>query len=153
MAWDVFSDDEPQTERSSERSDIPAGTHELQIRKASETPDAVLLELSHDNRSYWWAKVTAKKDKPWARDLIRSLCNALGITPAEWKSTPIESHVGSRVQADVVHRVDAGGRQWVNVSKFMPVDEATKAAQPPARTPAAKVRAASPDIGSDDIPF
>jgi hypothetical protein len=46
---------------------------------------------------------------------------------------------------------------FVNVWKFMAIpqlaEEAAVVAKRPARTPAAKVKAASPAIGSDDIPF
>jgi hypothetical protein len=38
------------------------------------------------------------------------------------------------------------------VKKYVPMQAAAKTS-PPARTPSAKVKAASPAIGSDDIPF
>jgi hypothetical protein len=53
--------------------------------------------------------------------------------------------------------VDKTARLWVNVGKFLPIEqleqEAAAAAKRPARTPAAKVKASAPAIGSDDIPF
>jgi hypothetical protein len=65
--------------------------------------------------------------------------------------------VDRRIRAEIVHRVDDAGTLWVNVWNFLPIEqlaeEAAVAEKKPARTPAAKVKAASPAIGSDDIPF
>jgi hypothetical protein len=74
---------------------------------------------------------------------------------AEWLATPIDDLTGRRVRAEVYHKVDKNGRQWVNVGKFLPVEqlEQEPAARRTARTPAAKVKQASPAVGSDDIPF
>jgi hypothetical protein len=59
--------------------------------------------------------------------------------------------------AEIRHRAGNNGRVFVNVWKFTAIEqlaeEAAVVAKKPARTPAAKVRAASPAIGSDDIPF
>jgi hypothetical protein len=64
---------------------------------------------------------------------------------------------GRRVMAEIRHRLGNNGRVFVNVWKFMPIeqlaDEAAVVTKRPARTPAAKVKQASPAVGSDDIPF
>ena len=90
---------------------------------------------------------------------IRQLAKAMAITPAEWNTTDPTDLVDRRVIAEIAHRVDNNGVLWVNVWNLYPIEQlveeaaAIKPDPKPARTPAAKVRAASPAIGSDDIPF
>lgn len=155
--WDVFADDEPQQQAAAtgEKMDLPEGTHDLQIKRVAQQDGDVLLELAHEDRRYWWAKVKAKKGQGWAKDLLRTLADALGYTREEWAEIAWDELVGRRVRGEILHRVDKGGRNWVNVVKFLPAEEAAAVPQKakPARTPAAKVKAASPSIGSDDIPF
>lgn len=155
--WDVFSDDEqqPQAAATGEKIDLPEGTHDLQIKRVAQENGDVLLELAHEDRRYWWAKVKAKKGQGWAKELLRTLAESLGMTADEWAAAALDELVGRRVRGEILHRVDKQGRNWVNVVKFLPAEDATQ--EPPkakpARTPAAKVKAASPAIGSDDIPF
>lgn len=155
--WDVFADDETQQAAAptGEKIDLPEGTHDLQIKRVAQQDGDVLLELAHEDRRYWWAKVKAKKGQGWAKDLLRTLAESLGMTADEWAAAALDELVGRRVRGEILHRVDKGGRTWVNVVKFLPAEEATQEPQKarPARTPAAKVKAASPAIGSDDIPF
>lgn len=157
MEWDVFSDDETQVVAATagEKIDLPEGVHELKIVTTADSKAEAYLELAHDDRRYWWAKVRAKKGQGWAKALIRSLAESLGMTAAEWKATPLDDLTGRRVLAEIYHKVDKNGRQWVNVGKFLPIEplEQEATAKRPARTPAAKVKASSPAIGSDDIPF
>jgi hypothetical protein len=159
MDWDVFSDDEQPVAAAAtgEKIDMPEGVHELKIVTTADSEAEAYLELAHDDRRFWWVKVRAKKRQGWAKALIRSLAESLGMNAAEWAATPLDDLTGRRVMAELYHKVDKNGRQWVNVGKFLPieqlVEEAAAVAKRPARTPAAKVKAASPAIGSDDIPF
>lgn len=157
MDWDFQAFDEPQPQESGDRLDLEAGVHDLQILAVSETPETLLLELAHDDRRYWWVKCNLQKSQRWARILVGQLVGSLAMTAEEWMSTDSGDLVGRRVLTEVVHKVKPSGKTFVNVWKFMPIpqleQEAVAKAAPKARTPAARVKAASPGIGSDDIPF
>jgi len=157
MDWDISVQEPEQAAAIGERVDLPEGTHELRIKTVSEDTAQLVLELAHDDRRYWWVKVSLKKDQRWARALVAQLAGALAMSPQEWSETPMDDLTGRRVRAEIYHKGRDNGRVFVNVGSFMPieqlVEEAAEVAKKPARTPAAKVRAASPAIGSDDIPF
>jgi hypothetical protein len=61
-----------------------------------------------------------------------------------------------RVRAEIYHKVDANGTLWVNVGKFMPIEQlvgdAAEVARRRAPTPASEIREAS-GMGRDDVPF
>ena len=159
MDWNI-SVDEPQqaATESTERVDLPEGVYDLQIKTVAEDATQLVLELAHEDRRYWWVKVSLKKGKDWARVLVAQLAGALALSEQEWSDTQSDDLTGRRVRAEIRHRVSpTNGRTFVNVWKFMPIEqlaeEAAVAAKKPARTAAAKVKAASPAIGSDDIPF
>lgn len=157
MDWDIFTG-EPQQETTArgERLDCPEGEHELKIESVQETADELKLELSHDDRRYWWIKCYLKKNAGWAKILVGQLVGALAMGRDEWLGSPKDELVGRRVRAEIYHKVKPDGRLFVNVGRFMPIEqlvEEAAAKAKPARTPAAKVKAASPAIGSDDIPF
>jgi len=157
MDWDISVDEPQQAAVSGERVDLPEGTHELRIKTVSEDITQLVLELAHDDRKFWWVKVSLKKDQRWARALVAQLAGALAMSAQEWSETRMDDLTGRRVRAEIYHRGRDDGRVFVNVGKFLPivelVEEAAEVAKKPARTPAAKVRQASPGIGSDDIPF
>jgi hypothetical protein len=138
-----------------ERVEVPEGVHEFRIEQVLEDDQRLEVRLVHDDRRYGWVFCKLPKDKGWAKRLVGQLAGALAIGPDDWASSEAGDLVGRRVRADIVHR--QGDRLWVNVDKFLPIeqlaDEAAVVAKRPARTPAAKVKAASPAIGSDDIPF
>jgi hypothetical protein len=136
-----------------ERQDVPEGVHELQIVQVIEDPAPLDVRFQHDDRKYGWVFCKFPDGDSRADARLATLINALGMTKAEWDATPPGDLVGRRVVANVWHRGRDNGAVWVNVSAFMPIEEAAVVAKKPARTPAAKVRAASPAIGSDDIPF
>jgi len=158
MDWNI-SADEPQqaAPESTERMELPEGVHELQIKTVTEDTTQLVLELAHEDRRYWWVKVSLKKGQGWARVLVAQLAGALALSEQEWADTASDDLTGRRVMAEIRHRAGNNGRVFVNVWKFMAIpqleQEATEKAKRPARTPAAKVRASSPAIGSDDIPF
>jgi len=158
MDWDIsVQEPEQNAPESTERLDLPEGVHELQIKTVSEDTTQLVLELAHDNRAFWWVKVTFKKDQNWARVLVSQLAAALALSAQEWSETQMDDLTGRRVMAEIRHRLGTNGRTFVNVWKFMPIeqlaDEAAVVTKRPARTPAAKVKQASPAVGSDDIPF
>jgi hypothetical protein len=158
MDWNI-SVEEPQqaVAEGTERMDLPEGVHDLQIKTVAEDTTQLVLELAHEDRRYWWVKLTLKKGQTWARVLVAQLAGALALSEQEWADTQSDDLTGRRVRAEIRHRAGNNGRVFVNVWKFMPIEqlaqEAAAVAKRPARTPAAKVKAASPAIGSDDIPF
>jgi len=158
MDWNI-SVDEPQqaAQTSGDRVELPEGVHELQIKTVSEDTTQLVLELAHEDRRYWWVKVSLKKGQTWARVLVAQLAGALALSEQEWADTASDDLTGRRVMAEIRHRAGNNGRVFVNVWKFMAIEqlkqEAAEKSKRQARTPAAKVRASSPAIGSDDIPF
>jgi hypothetical protein len=156
MDWDI-SVDEPQQAATGERLDVPEGTHDFQIKTVAEDATQLVLELAHDDRRYRLVKVSLKKGQDWARRLVAQLAGALALSEQEWAETQSDDLTGRRVRAEIRHRAGDNGRVFVNVWKFLPIieleQEAAVVAKRPARTPAAKVRASAPAIGSDDIPF
>ena len=158
MDWDISVEEPEQAATAStERMDLPEGVHELQIKTVSEDTTQLVLELAHEDRRYWWVKVSLKKGQTWARVLVAQLAGALALSEQEWSETQSDDLTGRRVMAEIRHRVGTNGRTFVNVWKFMAIpqlaEEAAEVAKKPARTPAAKVKQTSPAIGSDDIPF
>jgi hypothetical protein len=154
-----YSTEEPQqaAPASGDRVELPEGVHELQIKTVAEDQTQLVIELAHEDRRYWWAKVSLKKGQGWARVLVAQLAGALALSEQEWAETQMDDLTGRRVRAEIRHKAGNNGRLFVNVWKFLPIEqlaeEAAEVAQRPARTPAAKVKRASPGIGSDDIPF
>jgi hypothetical protein len=155
MDWNISVDEPQQAAPSSERVELPEGVHELQIKTVSEDTAQLVLELAHEDRRYWWVKVSLKKGQAWARVLVAQLAGALALSEQEWADTASDDLTGRRVRAEIRHRAGQNGRLFVNVWKFLPIEqlEQEAASKRPARTPAAKVRATAPAIGSDDIPF
>lgn len=158
MDWDIsVQEPEQAAPASTERVDLPEGIHDLQIKTVAEDAERLVLELTHEDRRYWWVKVSLKKGQDWARRLVAQLAGALALSEQEWAETQSDDLTGRRVRAEIRHRAGDNGRVFVNVWKFLPIieleQEAAVVAKKPARTPAAKVRASAPAIGSDDIPF
>lgn len=158
MDWNIETDEPQQAAAASkDRMDLPEGPHDLQIKTVAEDATQLVLELAHDDRRYWWVKVSLKKGHGWARALVGQLAGALAMSPQEWLATASDDLTGRRVRAEIYHKGRDDGRVFVNVGKFLPIeqlaDEAATVAKRPARTSAAKVKAAAPAIGSDDIPF
>lgn len=158
MDWNISVEEPEQAApASTERMDLPEGVHELQIKTVAEDTTQLVLELAHDDRRYWWVKVSLKKGQTWARVLVAQLAGALALSEQEWADTQSDDLTGRRVMAEIRHRLGSNGRTFVNVWKFMPIEqlaeEAAEVAKRPARTPAAKVKQTAPAIGSDDIPF
>jgi hypothetical protein len=140
----------------------PEGTHTAKIVWAGEqlrewardeqaNPTGAVLTLKLDvGQAYrpLWESVRIH----W-RSSIEAICRAAGVdiptSGAEWSESQL---VGQVVQIEVLAAVSKGGREYVKIEKWRQ-PEAPKVETRAARTPAAKVKAASPSVGSDDIPF
>jgi hypothetical protein len=155
MDWNISVDEPQQASPRGERVELPEDTHELKIMTVAEDATQLVIELAHDDRKFWWVTVTLKKDQNWANVVVSQFAAALALSPQEWLETHKDDLTGRRVRAEIRHRAGNNGRLFVNVWKFLPIEqlEQEAAAKRPARTPAAKVKQASPAIGSDDIPF
>jgi hypothetical protein len=159
MDWPADEDLEdtaPATQ--SERLDVPAGTHEFQIKQVINDTDQLEVRLVHDDRRYGWVFLRLQRGAKWANVLATQMRKALGISSDEWKSLEYDDLVGRRLLADIRHKPKPSGGNYVNVWSFSalpdePQPERTPTPQPVARTPAAKVKAAAPGITNDDIPF
>ena len=154
-----YSTEEPQqaAPANGDRVELPEGVHELQIKTVAEDQTQLVLELAHEDRRYWWVKVTLKTGQGWAKVLVAQLAGALALSEQDWAETQKDDLTGRRVRAEIRHKAGNNGRLFVNVWKFLPIveleQEAAEVARRPARTPAAKVKQTAPAIGSDDIPF
>ena len=157
MDWNIAVEEPQQSAPSGERLELPEGVHEIQIKTVAEDATQLVIELAHDDRKFWWVKVSLKKGQDWANVVVSQLAAALALSPQEWLETHKDDLTGRRVRAEIRHKAGNNGRLFVNVWKFMPIEqleqESAEKAKRPARTPAAKVKATSPAIGSDDIPF
>ena len=157
--WDINLDDDETTAARPERERVPEGTHELKIVQVIQHSPGLEVRLAHDNKQFGWVFVKMLPGRKQDEIRLKQMCRSLAITSAAWKEMDPGDLVDRRIRAEIVHRVDAGGTLWVNVWNFFPIEQleeeaaAIKPEPKPARTPAAKVRAASPAIGSDDIPF
>jgi len=162
MDYRFSTDDSAAAETTSqqERVDLHEGVHELAVKTVAEDDTQLVLELAHDDRRYWWAKLTLKKGHGWARALVAQFAGALAMTEAEWLRTNTGDLVGRRVMAEIRHRRSDTGRVFVNVVAFAAIpeleDEAKSVLRRSPRTAAAKVRASAGEAnvgGADDIPF
>jgi hypothetical protein len=164
MDWTI-TEDEPfpadvHAMRPEEREIVPVGTHNAVIKKAEErcvdwkksdanpSGECLSLRLAVGNFQYVFHDIP--NDKHW---LARQLADALGIVPENGTLRIVPSEIEGRdVTIDIKHFTNRQGITKADVKAYVPMPVAAKAT-PPARTPAAKVKAVSPGIGSDDIPF
>ena len=156
--WNIEVDDGQAAGRP-ERERVPEGKHNLKIVQVIQQEWGLEVRLAHDDRKYGWVFMKLRPGRKADEIRIRQLAQAMAISPAQWNTTDPTELVDRRVIAEIAHRVDNNGVLWVNVWNLYPIEQlveeaaAIKPEPKPARTPAAKVRAASPAIGSDDIPF
>jgi hypothetical protein len=150
-------DDHRPQRQTREREPVQEGTHEFQIVQVSNENYGFLfaLDAGDDGLRYVWHRMD--RDREVNKHLLRDLLRSLAISLEEWRGMDPTDLCDRRVRADIYHKVGANGTLWVNVGKFLPIEqlaeEAAEVAQRPARTPAAKVKQASPGIGRDDVPF
>lgn len=161
--WDSFGDDEPfAADANVEQTFAPDGTHTCKIvwvgiqqkpwAKSERNSDGsvltVKLEVAPKYKPVWESIPCQYRGK------VEQLCRAASIDPpsGEWDEQVLK---GRMVTVETVLTVSKAGNEFVKVCEWKPGPEQLPAAvrATPARTPAARVRAASPAIGSDDIPF
>ena len=158
---DFTIDIAPQTETidTGERLLVPAGTHTLTIRSASEGPNE--YKRSDENPEGLCIKLRLASDgnHRFVFDDIpmhlawraQQLAAAVGITPVHGKLTlrPDELE-GQKVSVEITHYTSKAGKVSAVVKRYLPATTtpATKSAD--RRTAAQKIVAAMPD---DDIPF
>ena len=144
-------------QQTQDREPVPEGTHDFQIVRVSNEDYGFKLVLDAGDNGLRWVfhRMDSKREKN--RYLLRDFLRSLAISLEEWRGMDPTDLVDRRIRAEICHNVDKNGTLWVNVDKFLPIEqlaeEAEVVARRPARTPAAKVKQASPAIGSDDIPF
>ena len=158
---DFTIDIAPQTETidTGERPLVPAGTHTLTIRSASEGPNE--YKRSDENPEGLCLKLRLASDgnhKFVFDDLpmhlgwrAQQLAAAVGVIPVDGKLTlrPDELE-GQKVSVEITHYTSKAGKVSAVVKRYLPATAtpATKSAD--RRTAAQKIVAALPD---DDIPF
>lgn len=165
MDWDMNIDEhfpaDVHTQLPEERTIVPVGTHVATIKKAEEgpnqwkvddtsNPDGICLKLRMSIGQHKFVFHDLPKHLPW---MAKQLADALGIVP-EGNTLRVvpEGIEGREVTVEIVHYTSKSGKVSAVVKKYVPMQAAAKT-PPPARTPSAKVKAVSPGIGSDDIPF
>ena len=158
---DFMIDDEPQTQpiETGERPLVPAGTHTLTIRSASEGPNE--YKRSDENPEGLCLKLRLATDgnhKFIFDDLpmhlgwrAKQLAAAVGIIPVDGKLTlrPDELE-GQKVTVEVTHYEAKSGKVSAVVKRYLPAADNPEKTAAPRRTVAQKIVAALPD---DDIPF
>jgi 16S rRNA G1207 methylase RsmC len=164
MDWDMNIDEhfpaDVHTQLPEERTIVPVGTHVATIKKAEEgpnqwkvddaNPDGICLKLRLSIGQHKFVFHDLPKHLPW---MAKQLADALGIVPEGNTLRVVPEDIeGREVTVEIVHYTSKSGKVSAVVKKYVPMQAAAKTT-PPARTPAAKVKAVSPGIGSDDIPF
>lgn len=146
---------------------LPEGTHTVSIVWAGEqvrdwakhekdNPAGTVLSVKLDCGPKWqpvWESIRTH----W-RGAIEALCRSARVAPPtsgqEWSEKDL---VGQWVTIETVNAISKAGREYVKIEKWRagpPINgETVKVETRAARTPAAKVKASAPAIGSDDIPF
>lgn len=164
MNWDEFGEDDFDGGETGEQGFVPDGTHVAEIKwagiqkkdwaKNDRNPEgkvlAVKLEVSAKYKPFWESIPCHQRGR------VEQLCRAARIDPprGEWDERELK---GQFATVETVLALSKAGNEFVKVVTWKPGPEplpkAVRESAPPARTPAAKVRAASPAIGSDDVPF
>jgi len=146
--------------RPEEREIVPVGTHVATIKKAEEgpnqwkvndaNPDGICLKLRLSIGQHKFVFHDLPKHLPW---MAKQLADALGIVPEGNTLRVVPEDIeGREVTVEIVHYTSKSAKVSAVVKKYVPMQAAAKTT-PQARTPAAKVKAVLPGIGSDDIPF
>ena len=173
MRFDWPTDDDFQPGKQAAATDekdrplLPEGTHTVSIVWAGQQ---LRDWAKHDPDNLAGAVLTVKLDcgPKWQpvwesirihwRGAIEALCRSARVAPpssgVDWSEQQL---VGQFVTIETVNAISKAGREYVKIEKWKPGPpigaETVKVETRAARTPAAKVKAASPAIGSDDIPF
>lgn len=159
-----ITDDVQQTATTGEREIVPVGVHNMEIREASEGPnefkqcdenptgECLKLRLATNGGSYQFVFDDIPQHLGWRAKQLAAACGQdvskglLSLNPADL--------VGRVIQVEISHyTAKATGKTRAQVKRYLP-GKPSATARKPARTPAAKVAAASPaPFPADDIPF
>ena len=162
IEWSIDEMQDVHGTRPEEYDIVPVGTHRLKIVSADvgpnqwktdekTNPDGICLKLRLElDASHKHIYHDLPKHRPY---MGAQLAEALGLQ-ADGNTLRVspDEVIGQVVIAMVEHYTSKAGKVSAVIKKYLPGPVAAPAAKP-ARTAAAKVRAASPAIGSDDIPF
>jgi len=162
IEWSIDETQDVHGTRPEEYDIVPVGTHRLKIVSADvgpnqwktdekTNPDGICLKLRLElDASHKHIYHDLPKHRPY---MGAQLAEALGLQ-ADGNTLRVspDAVIGQVVIAMVEHYTSKAGKVSAVIKKYLPGPVAAPAAKP-ARTPAAKVKAASPAIGSDDIPF
>lgn len=161
--WDEFGEDELGGESIGEQTFAPDDTHVGKIvwagiqkkdwAKADRNPEGKVLTVKIEVAPKYlpiWESIPCHQ-----RGRVEQLCRSARIDPPRgvWSERQLKD---CTVTIETVLAMSKAGNEFVKVVAWKPGPEPLPKAvreSAPARTPAAKVRAASPSIGGDDIPF
>jgi len=162
MNWDEFGEDDFEAGDSGEQGFVPDGTHVAKITwagiqhkdwaKGTGNPEGkvltVKLEVSARYRPIWESIPCHHRGK------VEQLCRSARVDPpaGEWDEKVLK---GQHATIDTLLALSKAGNEYVKIAAWKPGPEPLPKAvrEAPVRTPAARVKAGSPGIGSDDIPF
>ena len=162
MNWDVFQAEEIESPVAVEQQFVPDGTHVAKITwsgiqtkdwaKGTGNPEGkvltVKLEVSARYRPIWESIPCHHRGK------VEQLCRSARVDPpaGEWDEKVLK---GQHATIDTLLALSKAGNEYVKIAAWKPGPDPLpkEIREAPARTPAAKVRAASPGISGDDIPF
>ncbi len=161
---DFMLDDDfpPATQTLEEREIVPVGIHAMTIRNVEEgpneykrsdaNPDGLCIKLRLSTGAYKFVFDDIPKHLGWR---AKQLADAVGILPVNGKLSLTPGDLADKtVTVEISHYTSKAGKVSAVVKRYVPAQQkAAAGAAKPARTPAAKVRAVAPAIGSDDIPF
>ena len=162
MNWDEFGDEQIEGSDSGEQQFVPDGTHVAAIKwvgiqakdwaKRDGNPDGKVLTVKLEVSSKYkpvWESIPCQQ-----RGRVEQLCRAARVDPpaGEWDEQVLK---GQMATIETVLALSKAGNEFVKIAAWKPGPEPLPKAvrEAPVRTPAARVKAASPGIGSDDIPF
>jgi cell division septation protein DedD len=157
----MLDDDAAASPNPEDREIVPAGIHTMTIRNAEEgpneyrrsdaNPDGMCLKLRLSTGAYRFVFDDIPKHLGWR---AKQLAEAVGIIPVGGSLSLATDELADKVvTVEISHYTSKAGKVSAVVKRYVAAAEKPAAAAKPARTPAAKVKAASPEVGGDDIPF
>ncbi len=162
IEWTMDETQDVHGTRPEEYDIVPVGTHRLKVVAAEvgpnqwktdekTNPDGICLKLRLEfDATHRHIYHDLPKHRPY---MGAELAKAIGLQ-ADGNTLRVspEAVLGQTVIAMVEHYTSKAGKVSAVIKKYLPGPVPQQAAKP-ARTAAAKVRAAASAIGSDDIPF
>jgi hypothetical protein len=136
---------------STERQNVPAGTHDFTIKKLAYDAPAGKLDIwLAGHADYGWVFASLYAKSKFAKPIAKTLLAALGMTKEQWRDAVPADFLGQPIRARVYHK-EKDGKTYVNVAEFFP--PADDAGHPPADMPTFAKADPVAVPASDDIPF